>query len=200
MKKKSLISLMIILMVVGITGCEKKIEKPVIKPEEARLKTICDLATMECYYHNVAKYEKPEASGYLWWKKDRRFWVEYSGVVVLGIDTSQVNMQIDGSKVRITIPEAEVLRSRVHKDSLTEESFYVDPNSAKVDSDDQTEAFKDAQAKMEEEARSDKVLLANAQQRAKELLESYINNLGDESGIEYEIEWEYLGEDTKKEK
>lgn len=198
MMRKSLIILTIVLMLISTVSCEKKSEKAVVQPEEARLKTICDLATMECYYHNVAKYEKTEATGYLWWKKDRRFWVEYSGVVVLGIDTSQLSMEIDGSKVTITIPEADVLRSRVHEESLTKESFYVDPDSAEVDSDDQTEAFTNAQAKMEEEARSDKVLLANAQQRAKELLESYINNLGDESGIEYEVEWIYLEEETEK--
>lgn len=188
----------IILMIICLTGCEKKSGTPVIKPEEAGLKTICELATMECYYHNVAKYDKPEATGHLWWKKDRRFWVEYSGVVVLGINTSQLNMEIDGRKVIITLPKADVIRSKVDEKSLTKDSFYVDPKSAKVTSDDQTEAYKEAQAKMEKEARADKVLLANAQQRAKELLESYINNLGKESDIEYEIEWKYLEEDIEK--
>ena len=35
------------------------------------------------------------------------------------------------------------------------------------------------------------VLLANAQDRAKKMIENYIDNLGEAAGIEYTIEWRY---------
>ena len=56
----------------------------------------------------------------------------------------------------------------------------------------QTEAYKEAQSKMQEEASSDTVLLASAQQRAQKLLEDYVNNIGNCVGKTYKIEWIYL--------
>ena len=32
-------------------------------------------------------------SGIWLWKKDRKFWIEYAGVVTVGIDASLVNME-----------------------------------------------------------------------------------------------------------
>lgn len=155
-------------------GSNKKIE-----PQASQMKSICELATMQCYYHNVAKYMNDDAAGMLWWKKDRKFWVEYSGVVTIGIDTSLVKIDIDDKTVTITIPPAKVLGCKVDEKTLTKDSFIVANNSAKVEAEHQTEAFKEAQAKMQEEASKDTVLLANAQQRAQKLLEDYVNNIGD---------------------
>ena len=45
---------------------------------------------------------------------------------------------------------------------------------------------------MQEEASSDAVLLASAQQRAQKLLEDYVNNIGNCIGKSYKIEWIYL--------
>ena len=75
---------------------------------------------------------------------------------------------------------------------MTKDSFIVANNSAKVEAEHQTEAFKEAQAKMQEEASKDTVLLANAQQRAQKLLEDYVNNIGDCVGKNYSIKWVYL--------
>ena len=168
-------------------GSNKKIE-----PQASQMKSICELATMQCYYHNVAKYMNDDAAGMLWWKKDRKFWVEYSGVVTIGIDTSLVKIDIDDKTVTITIPPAKVLGCKVDVKTLTKDSFIVANNSAKVEAEHQTEAFKEAQAKMQEEASKDTVLLANAQQRAQKLLEDYVNNIGDCVGKNYSIKWVYL--------
>ena len=60
-----------------------------------------------------------------------------------------------------------------------------------------TESFADAQAQMELTAMNDKVLLAQAQQRAQKLLEDYVNNIGKVIGKEYTIEWIYVDESGK---
>lgn len=161
-------------------------------PQASQMKSICELATMDCYYHNVAKYMEEDASGVLLWKKDRKFWVEYAGIVKIGIDTSLVNIEVDGEKVTITIPPAKVLSCKVDETTLTEDSFIIAKNSAAVEAEHQTAAFKEAQAKMQEEASSDTVLLASAQQRAQKLLEDYVNNIGNCVGKTYEIKWVYL--------
>lgn len=168
-----------------------------IQPEASQMKTICELATMDCYYHNVAKYNAEDVSGVLWWKKDRKFWIEYAGVVTVGIDATQVNIEIAEDVVTITIPPAKILGCKVDESTLTTDSFIVAKDSAEVEAEHEIEAFREAQAKMEQQASEDTVLLANAQQRAQELLEGYVKNVGDCVGKEYQIKWVYLDEKSK---
>ena len=118
--------------------------------------------------------------------------VEYSGVVKLGVDVSAVDLEINGTEVTITLPPATVLECKVDSDSLNEDSFIVDKDSAKIEAEDETRAFADAQSDMENKAKNDDVLLTEAQQRAKALLEDYVNNIGEAIGVEYNIQWVYL--------
>ena len=162
-----------------------------MEPEVSQMKAICELAVMECYYHNVAKYYEEDASGVLWWKKDKQFWIEYSGVVKLGVDISSVNIEVNDTQVSITLPAAKVLGCKVDSALLTEDSFIVAKNSANVDASDEVKAFDEAQSKLQENAASDTALLASAQQRAQDLLEDYITNIGNAVGKEYTIKWIY---------
>ena len=159
------------------------------------MKAICELATMECYYHNVAKYTEKDAEGILFWKKDKRFWVEYSGVVKIGIDASLINIKVNEDSVTISIPEAKVLASDVDEVSLTEDSYIVDIDSANIKGEDQTKAFAEAQKNMVKAASKDSALLASAQQRAQTLLEEYVTNIGNAVGKEYSVEWKYISDD-----
>lgn len=191
--KKIISIILIVIMSFSLVACSNKKEtNREIEPQASQMKSICELATMKCYYHNVAKYMDDDATGMLWWKKDRKFWVEYSGIVTIGIDTSLVNIEVDEENVTITIPPAKVLGCKVDEETLTEDSFIVAKDSAKVEAEHQIEAFKEAQTKMQEEASSDTVLLANAQQRAQKLLEDYVNNIGNCVGKTYSIKWVYL--------
>lgn len=192
MKKISTVFLAVVICL-SLTACSgaEHSEKEIV-PQESQMKSICELATMDCYYHNVAKYSEEDASGFLWWKKDREFWVEYASIVTIGIDSSLVNIEVADENVTITIPPAKVLGCKVDDTTLTEDSFIVARNSAEVKAEHQTEAFKQAQTTMQEEAENDTVLLASAQQRAQKLLEDYVNNIGDCVGKTYKIKWIYL--------
>ena len=159
-----------------------------MEPQTTQMQAICELATM-AYYHNVAKYYEEDAENFLWMSRDKKFWIEYSGVVRLGVDVSQVSFSIEGTDVTITMPSAEVQSTRVDSSSLNEDSFIVDKDSADVTAADQTAAFAQAQEQLEADARNDTALLAEATQRAKSLLTDYINNIGDEMGVEYAIHW-----------
>ena len=184
--------LLVSAMLLGFGGCGK--EKP--EPELANMKSICELAVMDCYYHNVAKYEY-DGGGILWWNKDKRFWVEYSGIVRLGIDASLVEMSVDCTTVTITLPEAKIMGCSVDSASLTEDSFIVEDGSAKISAEDEVEAFAQAQAQLEAQAAADTAMLFNARERAKDLLEEYVMNFGEMAGVEYTIEWVYLDGDTQ---
>lgn len=189
---KKLVCLYIIFAIcVTTVSCSKDNTLKEIEPQASQMKSICELATMKCYYHNVAKYTEENASGMLLWTKDRKFWVEYAGIVNIGIDTSKVKMEVKKDNVNITIPQAQVLDCKVDNATLTESSFIVAKNSAKVEAEHQTAAFKEAQAKMKEAASNDTALLSNAQQRAQKLLEDYVNNIGNCIGKKYKINWTF---------
>ena len=190
---KRLISItLLLIMCISLMSCASSVPEKEISPQISQMKSICELSTMECYYHNVAKYNEPDASGVLWWKKDRKFWIEYSGIVTIGIDASRVVIEVDDENVTITLPPAEILSSRVDQTTLNEESVYIAADSAKVEAEHQQAAFKDAQERMREQAENDTTLLAAAQQRAQKLLEDYVNNIGTCIGKTYTIKWVYL--------
>ena len=176
----------------SFAACGGSAEQITMEPETSQMKAICELAVMDCYYHNVAKFKEEDAAGILFWQKDKHFWIEYSGVVSLGIDASQVALEVDDTLVTITIPEAKVLRCQVDSNELSEDSYIVAKDSARISAEDEVAAFAQAQADLEETTASDTALLSSAQQRAQDLLEEYVQNIGEAVGKDYTIQWVYL--------
>lgn len=179
-------------LVGSLAACGGFAQKATMEPETSQMKAICELAVMDCYYHNVAKFKEEDAAGVLFWQKDKHFWIEYSGVVSLGIDASLVALSVDDTLVTITIPEAKVLRCQVDSNELSENSYIVAKDSAKISAEDEVAAFAQAQADLEKTAASDTALLSSAQQRAQDLLEEYVRNIGEAVGKDYTIQWVYL--------
>lgn len=195
--KKLMCILISAVLTLSLAACSDTEPAPVdMEPKTSQMKAICELAVMDCYYHNVAKYEMKDAEGFLWWTKDKNFWIEYSGVVTLGVDVSRVTVEVDGTKVTISIPAAEVLSCTVDSSSLTEDSYIVAQDSAAIEAEDEIAAFSVAQADLEATASQDTALLASAQQQAQQLLEDYITNIGKATGKSYSIEWIYLDENN----
>lgn len=196
MKKPAALLLAFSIMIIfSSCGNSSKEGTPVdIEPQLSQMQSICELAVMECYYHNVAKFLEEDASGILWWKKDKRFWIEYSGIVKYGIKTSLVNMKTDDSQITITLPKAEVLSCMVDSTSLTKDSYIVDKNSADIEAADETYALAEAQKRLEELAANDEALLAEAQRRVQTLLQDYVTNISNASGKTYTIKWIYVDE------
>lgn len=76
--KKIISFVLIAVMSLSLVACSNSEESNSNKemdPQAAQMKSICELATIQCYYRNVAKYMEEDAAGVLWWKKDRKFWV-----------------------------------------------------------------------------------------------------------------------------
>lgn len=192
MRKKIISIVLAAVMCMTCISCGQKEQKTVEEPKVSQVKAICELAVMDCYYHNVAKYFEEDASGIWLWKKDKKFWIEYSGVVRIGIDASLVQMEVKDKQVEITMPKARVMNCTVDAATLNTDSFIVSSDSAKVEAEDQTKAFREAQKNMEEEASGDSALLVAAQQRAQNLLEEYVKNVGSVTGTEYTITWKYI--------
>lgn len=190
MRMKRIIALLLsVIALFSLAACGK-IAIQEEKPKIERMRRICNLAVMDCYYHNVAKY-KEESKKFLGiGGKDTVFWIEYSGIVRLGIDASLVSIEINDKQVNITMPEAKVLSCKVDSSSITEDSYYYDGKTGKASAGN--EAFSRAQENMKESAQNDKTLLDSAQQKAMGLLEEYIQNIARLSGKEYTINWIYV--------
>ena len=177
-------------------GCGRE-EEQLILPEEEQIRQICELSTLECEFNNVAKGEKTKGEGFTsLGEKNRKYWVEYTGVVKLGIDMSKVSMEIKDNNVVITMPQAELQYIGIKDDSYTEESIITSEdallNKNKITVEDQQEAIVNAQETMKNTILKNEGLMRKAQDRAKTLIENYINNIGKVSGVTYNIEWKYI--------
>lgn len=195
MKKQSVAAACVTALLLLTTACGKAEEPALPLPQEEQVKTICQLAVLECEYHNLAKFEQKDASKFLWMIKDKRFWVEYSATAVLGINADQVSMELQGDVVNITLPKAQVLHCKVNGDSLSPDSYIVDKDSAPVTAEDEVYAFQEAQDGLQKTVEADNNMMNLAQTRVEDLLRNYVNSLAKATGTEYQVEFHYIEED-----
>lgn len=201
MKKSNLLIIYTLVLCCLFAGCKKDATTKK-EPDITQICSICNLATLECYYHNVAKSTKPKSN---WMQKDRKFWIEYTGVAKIGIDMSKVNMELDTDTVTVSIPEAELLSINILENDLNKNSYISNEDSALVKNpitaDDQIKAINTAQKHMEDSVKSNNALLVNAQEQAKKSIKNYINKMGEITDTKYKVKWKYIKSDkTEKEK
>ncbi len=171
--------------------------------EVSSVNTICELATLKSFYHNVAMFEKkPDGSekfmnDIFFWPFGnvtkvgyKQFWIEYNGIVETGVDADKI--QILGPDrsgvVEVYVPDARVLGVNADENSLTE------PLSEKgwftqITGREKAEAFASAQSAMRQEAENNRNLLMRSKENAKVLLERYIVETGKETGMELKVHW-----------
>ena len=175
-------------VVLCLTGCGKETQTA----DFSGVTSVCELATLKCYYHNVAKAET-EASGiFAKWLKTgyKKIWTEYSGIIEYGIDISQVTVSEPDKNgvVTVTMPDAQVLNVDVDEDSLgtplTDTGFLTS-----VTTEEKTTTLAGAQEAMEQQAKENTEMLSQAKARAKTLIEEHIKNVGESIGEEYTVEW-----------
>lgn len=170
--------------------------EPEIVPSTRRMMDICELATVECYYHDVAKVLPPEEKSILPWVQYQHYWMEYAGKVVYGIDVSQVEITVDGSNVDITLPEAEVLDCDLIENDTESDSVIVAKDSLKITAADEAKTLTQAKAALLEKAENATKQLERAQQKAETLLEDYVTNLGEATGKTYTVTFHTLGQES----
>ena len=56
------------------------------------MQAVCQLAAVECFYHNTTKLKKEDTV--LWWDTCTELWVESSGIVKMGVDLDDVEVVI----------------------------------------------------------------------------------------------------------
>lgn len=167
---------------------DKKVSKVA---EFSEVKRICELATLECYYHNVAEKENQPDH---WWNKiwkEKKYFFEYEGIIKIGIDFDKVEISQPDEKgvVRIFVPQARVLDGdhvvvETIGDLISEKGALV-----KITTEERAKLLGETQEIMKKNAEEDEALLNQAQQKAKDLLEKYVTTVGEGLGQSYTVEW-----------
>ena len=187
--KNFVIGLVLVVIAVGILLIFRiKTTKESVTAEFSAVDKICELATLQCYYHDVAEYEK-SADG-LFQYGYKKFWIEYDGIVEIGIDVNkvQVKQPDENGVIRIYVPEARILN--VDADAYSMSEPIADTGIfTTITSEEMAEAFSAAQTAMRENAETDNSILSQAYNNAKELLKQYVIRVGEQTGRQYTVEW-----------
>lgn len=171
-------------------GSCKKEAPTAINAEEIR--SICNLAVMECYYHNRAESTRVDKIAFgLGGTKERSFWTEYTAKIKVGVDASQIVIDVEGTTVTIKLPKPKNLsKPNILEDTIT--TFSSEGGKTKITGNERLQAKNDANKNMVTELLENSTLMRNAEERVKEILKSYIEQMGKLSGVEYTIKWESL--------
>lgn len=190
MKRKNIVILIVLLLLV-ITGCGKK--NVDVKPSLSQVRNISDLATVKAYYHNVAKVEKKKGQGLTHlFEVDRKYWIEYTGVVKIGIKMSSITIDEKDNVVTINMPRAEILSH--HCENYNDDSIYKNEdgfNENKIEDSEINEAIKKADEEMLEKVKNNQSLFNRAEDGAEKLIQNYIEQVGKISGKKYEVKFVY---------
>ena len=190
MNRKNIVILIVLLLLV-ITGCGKK--NTDVKPSLSQVRNISDLATVKAYYHNVAKVEKKKGQGLTHlFEVDRKYWIEYTGVVKIGIKMSSITIDEKDNVVIINMPRAEILSH--HCENYNDDSIYKNEdgfNENKIEDSEINEAIKKADEEMLEKVKSNQSLFNRAEDGAEKLIQNYIEQVGKISGKKYEVKFVY---------
>lgn len=207
MKKLSTRQLLILVLVVDIILCGafvltnvlNKSQRVERKVSESNIQRICELATLECYYHNVSNWSQ-DAYGVLAFTGygEKKVWIEYDGMVRVGINAGGIKIS-DPDKddvITVTIPEATILDKDLDESTISEIAsdrtvlFFTD----QVNTEDRRKALAAAQADMEESASKNEMILGEAKERAKKIIERNIVAAGEANGKHYKVKFVSVSE------
>lgn len=188
--KRKLLSVIIALALLVLTGCSGA-TKPPEDISISDVRGIRELATMDVYFHNVARFSE-EASGFFSFLGTgyKKVWFEYDGIVTFGIDFDQV--KLDGPDENGTIivshPPAKILHIQVDENSIStpieEAGIFTD-----ITTEEKTKILGNAQDYMLETANSNATLFREAEEKAEQIIEHFILNTGKALGKTYTIEF-----------
>ncbi len=203
MKKLSTRQLLILVLILDIILCVAFILTNVLsKPKQtdrqiskSNIQRICELATLECYYHNVSNWSQ-DAYGILAFAGygKKKLWIEYDGIVRVGINAGEIKVS-DPDKdnvITVTIPTATILEKDLDESTIKEiasdETILLLFND-QVNTEDRRKALAAAQDDMEESASRNEMILDEAQERAKKIIERNILAAGEANGKHYKVKF-----------
>ena len=155
-------------------------------------RAIAELTTTECYYHNVAKLSHDAIIDLPFLKiGNKKMWIEYSGIVRLGIDAGKVSISgpdADGV-VTVAMSQATILGEPDVDEDTIDEALVDTGWFTSITQEEKVKMFSEAQQTMKEAAENDTQLLFDARERAQEIFEQYVKNVGEQLGQTYTVKF-----------
>ena len=160
---------------------------------KSSIQKICELATLDCFYHNVSEWSK---SGNIIGYGAKKLWIEYDGMVRIGINANDIEVSEPDKDnvITVMIPDAVILEK-----DLDEKSIYeIDSESPlwkfvplynAVNTDERKAALADAQNDMEASASNNTMILDEAKERAKMIIEQNIKTAKKAEGTECTVKF-----------
>lgn len=200
MRKHSTRLLLVFVLIIDIILCgayfliypggQKKTAEQEIS--ESKIQKICELATLECFYHNVSDWSQPAYGIFGYGAK--KVWMEYDGIVHVGIKAGKVRISEpdENDVITVTIPAATILDKDLDEESISEITsdktvlFFFNDS---VNTEDRKKALAKAQDDMEATAAKDEMILGEAQERAKKIIERSIGAAGEAAGKNYKVKF-----------
>lgn len=150
--------------------------EPVITTDliSQRLDAISELATVEYHYTNMGKFENQV--DFYGWKvplTKKSFIVSYDGIIKAGVDLAEVQVDVSGSTVTVTLPEAQVLSHEIDEESI--QIFDETKNIFNPLQISDYTGFTSDQKKEVEQRALEKGLLAEAAEKAAGAVEQLLN-------------------------
>lgn len=84
-----------------------------------QLEAVSELATVEYHYTNMGKFENQV--DFYGWKvplTKKSFIISYDGTIKAGVDLEEVQVDVSGKTITVTLPEAQVLSHEIDEDSI----------------------------------------------------------------------------------
>ena len=138
-----------------------------------RLNAIQELATQEYHYTNMGRFQNQ--LDFYGWKvpfTTKSFIVAYDGVIKAGVDLSELQVEVSGKTISVTLPEGKILSHDIDEESI--EVFDETKNIFNpIQIEDYTGFTADQKASMEERAISEGLLTA-ASERARTVVEEFL--------------------------
>ena len=138
-----------------------------------RLRSVQELATVSYYYTNMGRFENQV--DFYGWKvpfTTKSFIVSYDGVIKAGVDLDQIQVDIDGTNIVVTLPAGRITSHEIPEDSL--EVFDESDNLFNhITIEDYTAFTRDQKDAMEQRA-VDSGLLDRAGQEARMVVDSLL--------------------------
>lgn len=192
----SIVLTLVIVLGAGVLKEEEKREdeQEILQtPDFSEIIKIGDLMTLKCYYHNVAEYEKqPDGLFQFGWGQVgyKKFWIEYTGTVKIGIDINKVKIgdPDENGIVRVYVPEVDKFEANQDSTSI-KEPIYEKGVFTSITTEEKTAALAQAQEDMIAAAKTDQAMITRARENAKTIIEQYIINAGTALGQEYRVKW-----------
>jgi len=175
-----IVILVMVLILFGVSKYNDAKHTINVKSSLQKIVNINELSTIDYTYNAIAvKYKDDKVK-----KGNEEYYVAYEGTVTAGIDFNEIDIQIDGKKIMISLPAVEIHDVRVNMGSMDYIKVVKTSESDRISQEAYRICKADLKKRLENEENLNKFAKENAISAVEALFKPWIESLGED----YEME------------